>query len=200
MKSRLIKGISDKLYLIESDHRNNGNERKFIVMGSTGNVYDVLVKDDPTCTCPDYKLRGNRCKHIFFILLRVMKCTNPDEEIFSSVDLREMFNNVPSINSSIVASGEIKKVYHDKVSQIPEIELPAMIERKPLDDHCPVCLDSLSEGEVDYCKYSCGKPIHKICLKFWSKRKKATCVYCRKDWNVKSKSEKYDKYMNLLIK
>ena len=42
--------------------------RDFIVLGSTGNEYKVRIKKEPTCTCPDYIMRGNRCKHILFIL------------------------------------------------------------------------------------------------------------------------------------
>src|SRR3954464_4557895 len=39
----------------------------WIVPSQSGNGrYKVrLVPDAPTCTCPDFEVRGNRCKHIY---------------------------------------------------------------------------------------------------------------------------------------
>ena len=60
---------------------------------------------------------------------------------------------------------------------------------------CPICLDDLNNGEeLDNCKYSCGKAIHIECYKLWSNKKEKKCIFCKTDWEKKSKSD----YINLL--
>lgn len=49
-------------------------------MGSTGNVYNVIIKDNPSCSCPDYTTKKKRCKHIFLILLKIMKISDKQSE------------------------------------------------------------------------------------------------------------------------
>jgi hypothetical protein len=41
-------------------------------------VYDVTISRHPHCSCPDHA-KGNLCKHILFVMLRVLKLstTNP---------------------------------------------------------------------------------------------------------------------------
>jgi uncharacterized Zn finger protein len=49
------------------------------VLSQTGNGH-YLVKLDttPSCTCPDFDLRGNKCKHIYAVeCLRVSLETKP---------------------------------------------------------------------------------------------------------------------------
>ena len=44
-------------------------------------------------------------------------------------------------------------------------------------------MDPLENGkELDYCKYSCGKTIHKKCFTMWEKSKGGICVLCRGQW------------------
>ena len=70
-----MRAYDDPLYLIESIPPEDEDDpiREFLVMGTTGNVYTVTIENEPSCTCPDFQLRQRRCKHIFFILMRVMK-------------------------------------------------------------------------------------------------------------------------------
>ena len=85
---RKIKGSSQNIFLIETIMPESEKEKKFDVMGSTGNVYTVTIKDIPECTCPDFRLRNKRCKHIYFILIKVMKTHNEDEDIYEEDDLK----------------------------------------------------------------------------------------------------------------
>jgi len=45
---------------------------EFHVLGSTGNVYRVMIGRDCYCTCPDY-LRSKCCKHMIFVMLKVLR-------------------------------------------------------------------------------------------------------------------------------
>jgi hypothetical protein len=210
MNSRKIKGACQKLFLIENISANKEFEKKFRIMGSTGNVYNVTIKDIPECTCPDFRMRGSRCKHIYFVLIKLMKTDNQDEEVYEEKDLKIMFDNIPNISENLIVNDQLrglyKKILKEEVLTEEERESAKefnLISGKKLveNEMCPVCLEDLNDGtELDYCKFSCGKSIHKICFSMWCKRKKETCVYCRADWKIASisKGGGYLKYTNLL--
>lgn len=41
-------------------------EEVIVMAGTTGNLYDVVIGLEPSCTCPDY-MNGNHCKHIIYV-------------------------------------------------------------------------------------------------------------------------------------
>lgn len=45
----------------------------FFILGVSGNVYTVTISKVPRCTCPDAQKDGMICKHVFFVLLRVLQ-------------------------------------------------------------------------------------------------------------------------------
>ncbi|CAH6421673.1 RING finger protein [uncultured virus] len=196
MYSRKQRGKTQNLYLIEILNKNIDNQRDFHVMGTTGNIYKVSISEKPSCNCPDYKLRFNRCKHIYFILVRVMKVNEIEEDKnkYNKTDLIRMFANMKTVTDLIV-SDSIKNKY-EKIKNKGKLDdkNDSVVDKKSLEDICPICLDDLNnEEELDYCKYSCGKSIHKKCFEMWSKHHKALCVFCRHEWNGKT-----DEYVNLL--
>jgi hypothetical protein len=209
---RKNKGAHQQLYLIEMILSDKNNEKKFAVMGSTGNIYKVTIKDIPECTCPDYRIRSSRCKHIYFILMRVMKISNIDEEIYDEKDLNFMFDNIPHITSNLIVDKKTREVYK-KLAKSDEVEEEIINKLQEgdksskikFDDICPICLESLENGQdLDCCKDSCGKYIHKICFNMWCRKNSASCVFCRSDWHRKvGKNEISDgtfNYINVLHK
>lgn len=57
------------------------------VIGTTGNIYNVNLVGYPKCSCPDYQLRGSRCKHIYYVLENVLNVNNPSKEFYSFNEL-----------------------------------------------------------------------------------------------------------------
>ncbi len=198
--TRKQRGKTQNIYLVESRYNDSVEKREYVVLGSTGNVYTVEISICPTCTCPDYETRGRRCKHIYFILSRLMKVSpaNEDKEFYTFEDLAVMFCNIPDVTQNIMIDGGKKNKYeklkiNDKTGEV---------EKKGLDDLCPICLDDLDDGsneEIEYCRYSCGKPIHKVCFEMWCKKKGSkNCVFCSSPWISLSSSQKNNsKYLNL---
>lgn len=184
--ARKTRCITDKIYLIESKMITN-YEQEYVIMGTTGNVYKVHICNNPTCTCPDFTQRNNRCKHIYFVLLRIMKVTDSDKKTYDDNDLVIMFNNIPEIVSALFVDNDIRKKY---------VELnPKNITMKD-DDVCPICLDDIYNGQdIDYCKTQCGKCVHIECFNMWSKNKDPVCVMCKASWYTKTNNEK--PYINL---
>ena len=170
---RIERCFTDNIYLIESlpEDEENPYERSYIIMGNSGRTYRVTIRERPSCTCPDFRTRGNRCKHIYFVLIRIMNVSNFQDRTFSEEELEEMFENIPQVAKNLLYKGELS-------SQKEEVN-----QKFDKDDICPICLDPLENGkELDYCKYSCGKTIHKKCFSMWEKSKGGICVFCRAQW------------------
>ena len=206
MQRRIMRAYDDPLYLIESIPPEDEDDpiREFSVMGTTGNVYTVTIENEPSCTCPDFQLRQRRCKHIFFILMRVMKVDNERQKFYDDFELLDMFSNIPKITHNLIAKKKLRKKYQKIKKRIEEKEgdeeeeeeedvkkdKEGLAEQKPIqdDDVCPICLDNIKDnGDLVYCK-KCGKSLHKKCFEMWCKKNKKTCVFCRADWIFSSKN------------
>lgn len=191
-ENRKARGKTQNIFLIETIINDNLNERKYAIMGSTGKLYYVTIDESPICTCPDFATRHIRCKHIYFVLIRVMKVSkeNEDQKKYTKQDLETMFNNIPNIMNNLIADVKIR----DNYNKIKNNNFkPVQTDKKDSDDLCPICLDDLTNGdELDYCKYSCGKQIHKLCFSMWIKKNAHNCVFCRKSWFAPIEQEYID--------
>ena len=181
MATRIERCYTDNIYLIESLPADDPYERVYVIMGHSGNVYNVTINNRPNCTCPDYIQRGNRCKHIYFVLMRIMNIDNYTERTYTDEELEEMFLNIPPVAKNLMYEGEKPK---------EEKEVEQKFEKG---DICPICLDPLENGkDLDFCRYSCGKTIHSKCFSMWEKSRGSICVFCRAQWysNIHIKSHK----------
>lgn len=59
MEDRKQRALTQRLFLIEAKNIEK-HSITYLVSGSTGNIYDVTIKQTPTCSCPDHKTRQNR--------------------------------------------------------------------------------------------------------------------------------------------
>lgn len=141
--------------------------------GTTGNIYTVTIRHVPSCNCPNF-LNGNpQCKHILYVLMRVLKAPQHlmYQAAFLTSELREIFDNAGPLPTESVSE-------EDKDGK-----------RKPVEGDCPICCEELSTdaGEPTvWCKAACGNNLHKSCFDQWAATKGAgggvTCPYCRTKW------------------
>jgi len=130
-----------RLYLMDYEIQPGKSSCTFNVSGTTGNLYDIILTPEwCNCTCPDYVRRNKYCKHIYFILLRVLKGENED--------LKNALKNT--------------EVYLKKKEDIKPRETSE-------DDECCICYDLLSEGSLDFC-VNCRNSVHKDCIRIWKKK------------------------------
>ena len=73
--NRKNKAFTEPIYLLNIESIIKNNERKFNILGTTGNKYIVTINYKITCTCMDYQSRNINCKHIYFVVLRICKFT-----------------------------------------------------------------------------------------------------------------------------
>jgi hypothetical protein len=183
-------------------------ERKFDLCGTTGNVYTVSIRDKPTCSCPDHVQRWNRCKHIFFILVRVMKVdsNNEDKLEYTENELKEMFNNIPDqidVQSGVTADAKLISKYSNLRT---DVDGTIMKHKISADSRCPVCLDLFKDSKehTSHCKYGCGSVVHDECATMYNSHRiktgySAICFVCQKNWmpDKSSNSLNNDQYLNL---
>ncbi|KAF1928670.1 uncharacterized protein M421DRAFT_62447 [Didymella exigua CBS 183.55] len=152
-------------------------EEKVVIAGSTGNVYTVNVGLIPSCDCP-HAQKGNQCKHIIYIMLRVLKAREDVacQLALTGTELRELIKNAPLI-PGVETDG------NDRPGEEQDGN------RKTIEGECPICYDELDSrnDEIVYCKTSCGNNVHKACMQSWiqvAARGRATCPYCRATWDT----------------
>ena len=192
MSSRREKAFNEPIYLLNMKKPDNNSNRQFNVMGTSGNKYKITIGNICVCTCPDFA-NGNLCKHIYFILLRVMKITIAVKLKYKDEQLQLMFHNIPHFIADDIAYNKNTQDEYKK-NFVSEMKI---IEQK-FDDICPICLDDIpnNNNNVDYCKYGCGKSVHKLCFNILTKNMGTqNCLFCRSKWSnnvVNEEDEEYD--------
>eukprot|EP00271_Cylindrocystis_brebissonii_P017222 TRINITY_DN4390_c0_g1_i1.p1 TRINITY_DN4390_c0_g1~~TRINITY_DN4390_c0_g1_i1.p1 ORF type:complete len:389 (-),score=31.88 TRINITY_DN4390_c0_g1_i1:867-2033(-) len=84
VKERIDRALVHRLFLIDCSQvqeEASGLSCHFTVLGATGNVYMTTVSREPSCTCPD-AAKGNTCKHLLFVMMRVLRCQEDDPRIW----------------------------------------------------------------------------------------------------------------------
>jgi hypothetical protein len=188
---RKNRGKQQKIFFIES-HDNDEYAKSFDVMGSTGNVYTVNISNNTSCSCPDYKQRKSRCKHVYFILIKIMNVNenNVDQYTYTNEEVVLMFNNIPVIVEQLKINNAMKNKYNNGAPNNKKIIMLGM------DDLCPICLDDMDNGDdYDHCKNFCGRAVHADCFLACKKNNMNKCVFCRNPFN--EKHNETQNYVNL---
>lgn len=183
MANRLVNALVQKLYFIEEVVISD-KHRDYLIMGSTGNVYTVTISDKYKCTCPDHVRRKVQCKHIYFVLVRVLKVNSRFLTVkkYTPTDLASMFSKLSLVDNEIIIPDDKKKKYDNIKNKGSDDDSENSI-RKENDDVCPICLDDILDLKLAYyCKNSCGKNIHIECFNMWSRSKGSRCVFCNAEW------------------
>jgi hypothetical protein len=189
---RMKRALTQRMYLVHVEDLTcieTGFCKKYAMLGSTGNVYDVEIRQIPTCSCPCDK--GRFCKHIIFVLMKVLYVPKDSELVYRSVftqsELGMLFNTTPMTTTSLVhANHEVVKAYKttfclDEKNEEVQPVVKAGLNGKVAEGDCPVCFEDLvGEEPLDSCS-TCRNFVHTECLKRWL-AVQMNCCYCRTDW------------------
>jgi len=219
---RIARAKTQRLFLItrKDESREEFLRSTFAVMGSTGNIYEVAIEQRPFCNCPDFQ-KGNICKHILFVFLKVLRVPDCSSYIYQTSllqsELSDIFKSAPKDPQGCMARKEVitayKKVTGDAENESEIAEANAHNENEMrLESDCPVCFEEIQEGGQDtlvYCRTGCKKALHKECQSMWARSKKGqevTCIFCRAPWqdepastqnSVQNVSKVSEGYVNL---
>lgn len=213
-RDRISRAVRQRLFLVDSKAVNDIN-REFVVMGSTGNLYDISIGRLPSCSCIDFQ-KGNICKHILFVMLKVLRVNPSSNLVFQrgllSSELRGIFSAAPAtVIGSVRANDQVRTQYQQLASGSASAQPSGGVAQKPIEGDCPICMEDLeAKGgrDVTFCRAQCGQNIHQDCIdRYCTSRRRSgnapTCPYCRAPWGApgsSSKSESLnsrDGYINL---
>ncbi|KAJ6743543.1 RING FINGER AND SWIM DOMAIN-CONTAINING PROTEIN 2 [Salix viminalis] len=167
----------------------------FISWVPHGNVYTVTLNATPTCSCPD---RTRPCKHILFVLIRVLGVSLDD------ACLRRRNLRICQLNRLLgtatlpeaLAGVCVRERFHQMFFQRRYGVLRPRVEVED-GTTCPICLEEMEKGEKVVACGSCRNTVHEECLMRWKRskgRRAASCVICRARWRDRNDE---DKYLNL---
>ncbi|EJD41248.1 hypothetical protein AURDEDRAFT_106240 [Auricularia subglabra TFB-10046 SS5] len=188
---RVHRVMTQRFYMVERRRSGEESREEFKVLGSTGNVYTVVIDKLPSCDCPD-ACKGNHCKHILFIMLKVL-CLPQSSNLYYqkallSSELAAIFDAAPSAPTS-ATSDRLRAAYEQVTGKAPkatiEDEAPASQGRIEEGDDCAICYEAMDAKKLNLLTFCdlCHKPVHKDCFSQWARTGRTlTCVYCRAPW------------------
>ncbi|KAH9818697.1 hypothetical protein DFH28DRAFT_958887 [Melampsora americana] len=215
VQERLARVMSQRFFMVDRTRVGTDLHEEFQVLGSTGNIYTVVVNQMPSCTCPDW-LKGNICKHLLFVFIKVLGVSISSplyyQQALLTEELEAIFSEAPEAPND-PTSQHLRSVYAAATGKAPTkapLEVPS--RRKPIEegDDCPICYEELpcdSTKGIVFCEDGCGKGLHAECHQQYAnnlkgQHKPIICVYCRADWkapgsNVPGTKITEDGYLNM---
>jgi len=201
IQQRIDRALTQRLFLIKRGEVIDGNTDDndfscdFHILGSTGNVYDVSIRKVANCSCPDHA-KGNLCKHILFVLLKVMSLDPKSPLVYQAAwiesELRGMFEQMKQrycqLGGTVLANRAVQESFAKLANGEEEVEVETSVARKQMDqeDDCPICFDALQNDSLTtvHCRGRCGANFHKTCIQHWlqQNRENPTCPMCRVAW------------------
>ncbi|KAF8621325.1 hypothetical protein AX15_007863 [Amanita polypyramis BW_CC] len=162
-----------RLFMIDRSRSDKELRESFNVLGSTGNVYTVVIDQQPRCNCPDAN-KGNHCKHILFIFLKVLRVPESSslwyQKALLSSELEEIFGQAP-LAPNCVAHQQVREALARSKGQEPVLgssSSQTLKKRLPTeDDNCPICYETMyevPENALYFCDV-CGNALHNECWK-----------------------------------
>ena len=178
--ARNTRALTQRILLTGTEVLEDGDV-EFSILGSTGTPYTVMLCHDPSCSCPDFTSRQVKCKHILFVLRRVL-CVSESmarRNFFSRSEIEQMLKRAPT---SVLPPG----------SHAPPEKVKVAARPIQPDDQCPICYESMRPGETFvYCNVMCGNNIHQGCYERWFRFRRDVqglptpeCPMCRQPWEA----------------
>ncbi|KDQ61266.1 hypothetical protein JAAARDRAFT_32263 [Jaapia argillacea MUCL 33604] len=191
---RVDRVASQRFFMVE--RKRNGEElrEEFGVLGSTGNVYKVVIDKKPSCDCPDAR-KGNHCKHILFIFMKVLQVPYQSnvwyQKALLTSELQTIFANAPEAPNS-VTNQRVREAYAratGKASGSSSSNTNETNKRLPgPEDDCPICYENMHKVDVKKMAFcdTCKNGLHLECFQQWARTagRNVTCVFCRAEWAI----------------
>ncbi|KAM3515411.1 hypothetical protein MY11210_000973 [Beauveria gryllotalpidicola] len=166
------RATTERFFVLSRERYDAGDycpQERFELAGTTGNVYTIRIGRELWCDCP-HALKGNQCKHLVYILHRVLKA--PYNFLYQFALL----------------SSELRQIF-DKLSR-PNDDNDDTKNRKAVEGECAICYTDFASDEdkqssaVVWCRAACGQNLHKTCFDRWARScsGRVTCPLCRSVW------------------
>ncbi|KAM0791383.1 hypothetical protein ACM66B_005848 [Microbotryomycetes sp. NB124-2] len=201
IQERALRVQMQRFFCVDRN-RVGATSEQFSVLGSTGNVYTVTVDTVPHCTCPD-GAKGNYCKHIIFVMLRVLQVSFDGGLWYQAAllqsELKQIFNDAPAAPQSVMdqrltaayraTTGKHQGKDDGAVAGSSSVRVQKRLPGEG--DSCPICYEDLEPGSEEglvFCLTvgGCGNGLHRECFQTWAKSSvsngRSRCIMCRQPW------------------
>ena len=200
LKARLSEAENARLFVVGTPGPTSFVLKAAAEEGERRKTLKVSIGSVHSCTCG---AREQPCVHVAFVMLRVFRLapSDPrcwqasliDSELEALVDSRAAARRRLESSSARQWGSAAADGGADGSSDGGD---PRDVRRRALEgeegDPCPICYEEIDPaedeaGELDWCRRSCGKSVHRRCFAMWadhqsSTSKKLTCPHCRGDW------------------
>lgn len=183
VQERIERAFAHRLYLLSA--RAEGAGACFDVLGSTGNVYGVkLLPSGSECSCLDFAKASGVCKHVLFVMLRVLKLPREDHRVWqTSLVPSELGPLVEQVRGGLAAAGVVADDTVMRGYRAAQGEGAPKAPRRPLPDDCPICFEEMRESAPEALAFCgvCGHGVHCDCWRRWAavSRGGEVCPLCR---------------------
>jgi len=182
-QSRISRGLRQQFFVI--DLPETKTSYLFKISGSTGKLYTISISKaggHAKCDCPDFKTRarlsGVWCKHLCFVVLRVLRQPlsmikkKLSHEVVANIRLDRSLTNQKYIT-------EYKRRQADKSTAPPPLPPPLSEQDKKKD--CIICYANfVSDDKYIQCAV-CRNIVHGVCMNKWLEFNHRSCVFCRSE-------------------
>ncbi|KAA6386502.1 MAG: putative null domain protein [Streblomastix strix] len=164
-QDRIKRALTQRLFLVDRTIKSE-YEREYAILGSTGNLYNVIIGERVQCSCPDYQF-GHLCKHVIFTMIRVLQLDRKSEYVYQKGllqnELKAIFYQSDELekqrqkqNGFIplpYASKNVLNAYRKATGKpVQTRPAPPTATRKEIKGECPICFDDLEQGECVWCR------------------------------------------------
>jgi len=205
IKQRIERALKQRMYLINATMIAE-NDWAFVVEGSTGLHYNVLINNKLSCSCKDFETRSLICKHIYFIIARVLKnsdlikCLNDED----NRDYRHSYGhghghghgpNICLFSLKLNLNEQFNEILNPRLQKK---QTHIDINVTDINDVCSICYENyVLEDKVIKCIH-CNNYFHDGCISIWLKSSvKCTCPLCRQLW--KTSSDEFCKFVGTTL-
>ena len=172
VKDRIVRVLCQRMYLINRYRSEGRPSEDFDVYGSGGNVYKVTVGPATKCSCMDWRIRRGLCKHLIFVLLKVLSIGMSSPILLNNSltaeqveDLFESARPNP-VDADAMAPTEVREAWEMSVglrsasgSKDRDQAEPEGKRLLPVEgDCCPICYEvSITSRHVQDCEPNADK-------------------------------------------
>lgn len=177
------------------DTKDLDNMAIFTIRGSTDYTLQYRINKGWTCSCPDYQRRRKTCKHIFFVLNRVLRHSLDVDVVTDSNDTEynmKTFSSPQEIISALETrlagttgriqngSASLAKSSHSPCHSTSSNDVP---QRPYLGEDCVICFEAMTDATpVVFCYETCGQSLHAQCFQIYQGHaKNVRCPSCRSE-------------------
>eukprot|EP00737_Agarophyton_chilense_P004472 gb/GEZJ01005650.1/.p1 GENE.gb/GEZJ01005650.1/~~gb/GEZJ01005650.1/.p1 ORF type:complete len:359 (-),score=38.48 gb/GEZJ01005650.1/:109-1185(-) len=212
--TRLSRALNERMYLIQrvdggddSDaEKEEGQEEVgstsqcaracYLVTGQTGKLYTVSfahrsaahTQRAARCNCMDHLMRRTVCKHIMFVVTRVLKAPSTwvSDDARGRAALTQLASRIARHVCAPATSTAPPGVRAAVQRAVPEAFAAGAARRKVSDDEeCGICCETLLPDALAFCSSSngCGRAVHAACMaRYANVCDEVRCVLCRAAW------------------